>query len=187
MYCLKNMQGVVNIFPKQKVKHLKQIFVVQFVEIDSEVNVMIIRVATEEDLPGILELYSQPELDDKQVLDVKEAKAIFDKIKLYPDYHLYVAETDGIIVGTFALAIMDNLAHMGSKSGLIEDVAVSKPLQGQGIGKQMMKFAIEICREKSCYKVCLSSNLKRLNAHNFYESIGFKIHGYSFLTELEQQ
>ena len=145
---------------------------------------MIIRIATDEDLPGILELYSQPDLDNGQVLDVNEAKAIFDKMKQYPDYHVYVAEADGEIVGTFALAIMDNLAHMGSKSGLVEDVAVSPSLQGHGIGKQMMKFAVEICKEKSCYKICLSSNLKRKNAHKFYESIGFKVHGYSFLMEL---
>ena len=80
---------------------------------------------------------------------------------------------------------MDNLAHMGSKSGLIEDVVVSQALHGQGIGKQMIAFAIQTCKEKSCYKVCLSSNLKRKNAHKFYENIGFKIHGYSFLMELD--
>ena len=146
---------------------------------------MLIRIAVDEDLSDILELYSQPDIDNKQVLDINEAKAIFNKMKLYPDYHVYVAEIDGKIVGTFALAIMDNLAHMGSKSGLIEHVVVSQPLQGQGIGKQMMKFAIEICKEKSCYKACLSSNLKRKDAHRFYENIGFKIHGYSFLMELE--
>jgi GNAT superfamily N-acetyltransferase len=124
-------------------------------------------------------------MDNNQVLDITEAKMIFDKMKLYPDYHVYVAEIDGIIVGTFALVILDNLAHMGSKSGLIEDVVVAQASHGQGIGKQMMRFAIETCKEKSCYKVCLSSNLKRLNAHKFYEEIGFKIHGYSFSMELE--
>lgn len=146
---------------------------------------MLIRVATEEDLSEVLKLYSQLETDNSQVLEINAAKAIFDKMKLYPDYNVYVAEADGVIAGTFALAIMDNMAHMGARSGLIEDVAVSPLLQGQGIGKQMMKFAVEICRGKSCYKVCLSSNMKRKNAHQFYESIGFKIHGYSFLMELE--
>jgi len=146
---------------------------------------MLIRIATHEDLPEILSLYSQLETDDTQVLELEKAKAIFDKMKSYPDYHVYVAEADGVIIGTFALAIMDNLAHMGARSGLIEDVAVSPLLHGQGIGKQMMKFAIEICREKSCYKISLSSNLKRKNAHEFYEGIGFKIHGYSFQMELE--
>ena len=146
---------------------------------------MIIREATEEDLPGILELYSHPEIDNGIVLDLKDAKQIFEKMKSYPDYHIYVAETDNKMAGTFALAILDNIAHMGAKSGLIEDVVVSLDFQRQGIGKKMMEFAIELCREKSCYKVCLSGNLKRKNSHKFYENIGFKIHGYSFLTEVK--
>ena len=144
---------------------------------------MLIRIAREEDLAEILELYLLVE-DDGRILTVDEAKAIFNKMGSYPDYHVYVAEKDGKIVGTFALAIMDNLAHMGAKSGLIEDVIVAKPYHGQGIGKQMMRFAIEKCREKSCYKVSLSSNIKRQDAHKFYEKLGFKIHGYSFLMEL---
>jgi len=106
-------------------------------------------------------------------------------MKSYPDYQVYVAEIDGEIVGTYALAIMDNLAHKGSKSGLIEDVVVSQAYQRQGIGRKMMEYAIETCKGKSCYKVLLSSNLKRENAHSFYNSLGFKKHGYSFTMELE--
>jgi len=146
---------------------------------------MNIRIASDADLPEILGLYAQLDADDEQALEIDEAKTIFAKMRQYPDYHVYVVETNGKIVGTFALAIMDNLAHRGCKSGLIEDVVVSESLQGHGVGKQMMQFAIETCREKGCYKVALSSNLKRQNAHKFYEGIGFKIHGYSFLTELE--
>ena len=146
---------------------------------------MIIRIANENDLPDILALYSQPDIDNGQILGIKEAKIIFNKMKQYPDYNIYVAEIDGNIVGTFALAIMDNLAHMGCKSGLIEDVVVSISHQGKGIGKQMMRFAVEQCKEKSCYKVSLSSNISRDNAHRFYENIGYKKHGYSFLMELE--
>ena len=146
---------------------------------------MIIRIAGENDLSDVLALYSEIENDDKQTLTTEEAKTIFDKMRSYPDYHVYVAQIGDKIVGTFALAIMDNLAHMGRKSGLIEDVVVSQAFQRQGIGKEMMKFAIEMCKEKSCYKVSLSSNLKRQNAHKFYEDIGFMIHGYSFLMELE--
>ena len=146
---------------------------------------MLIRIAEEKDLPEILELYLQVE-DDDRILTIDEAKTIYNKMSSYPDYNIYVAESGGKIIGTFALAIMDNLAHMGAKSGLIEDVVVAKSFQGQGIGKQMMKRAIEICKEKSCYKACLSSNLKRHNAHKFYESIGFNIHGYSFTMELKE-
>lgn len=143
-----------------------------------------IRKAEKKDLEYILALYSQPDMDNGEVLDIEEAERIFDKMGRYPDYSVYIAELDGNIVGTFALAIMDNLAHMGMPSGLIEDVVVSECFQGRGIGKLMMNRAIEICREKGCYKAALSSNLKREKAHRFYEGIGFRKHGYSFSMEL---
>jgi len=143
-----------------------------------------IRKAEKKDLKDILALYSQPDMDNGEVLDIKKAEQIFYKMKNYPDYNVYVAEYGNIIVGTFALAIMDNLAHMGARSGLIEDVVVATSMQGKGIGKRMMEHAINICKEKGCYKALLSSNLKRENAHRFYEGIGFKKHGYSFYMEL---
>lgn len=144
-----------------------------------------IRIAAESDLPDILALYSQLERDETQILPIAEARAIYDRMKSYPDYGVYVAEAGGRIVGTFALAIMDNLAHMGAKSGLIEDVAVSADMRGHGVGTEMMRYAVRICGDKSCYKVSLSSNVRRETAHKFYEKLGFKIHGYSFTTELE--
>jgi GNAT superfamily N-acetyltransferase len=96
---------------------------------------------------------------------------------------MFVAVDDGKNIGTFTLVIMNNLAHFGATSGLIEDVVVKTDWQGQRIGKQMMKCAIEYCRKYVCYKVALSSNLKREKAHHFYESLSFKEHGYSFLLE----
>lgn len=74
---------------------------------------------------------------------------------------------------------------MGTPSALIEDVVVKASFQGRGIGKHMMGYAMKYCKKQGCYKVCLSSNLKRESAHQFYESLGYKKHGYSFLLELE--
>ncbi|GAB2845913.1 hypothetical protein GCM10027277_12650 [Pseudoduganella ginsengisoli] len=138
------------------------------------------RVACESDLPEILRLYAQPDLDDGKVLSLTEAKALFDRIARYPDYKIYVALIDAQIVGTFALLIMDNLGHLGAPSGVIEDVAVDPQWQGHGIGKKMMRHALQVGHEKGCYKVALSSNLKRERAHEFYDSLDFERHGYSF-------
>jgi len=145
---------------------------------------IVIRKANNEDLSGILEIYNQPDMDNGKTLSEEQAKVIFKKISTYPNYEIFVAVDDKKIVGTFALAIMDNLAHMGATSGLIEDVIVKTDVQNNEIGKQMMKYAIGYCREYGCYKVALSSNIKREKAHHFYKSLGFKIHGYSFLLEL---
>lgn len=101
-----------------------------------------------------------------------------------PNYGVYIAEVDGQISGTFALSIMDNLANGGMPSGVVEDVAVRQKLQGQGIGKALMQFAMEECRRHRRYKVTLSSNVARAEAHRFYEALGFTKHGFSYRVEL---
>jgi GNAT superfamily N-acetyltransferase len=143
-----------------------------------------IRAATKADLPDVLALYAQPGVDDGNVLARADAEKLFARFSSYPDYTLYVAEIGGEIVGTFALLIMDNLGHLGAPSGIIEDVAVAPDRQGSGIGGAMMQFALDVCREKGCYKAMLSSNVKRERAHAFYESLGFDRHGYSFRADL---
>lgn len=144
-----------------------------------------IRKADEPDLPEILALYAQPDIDDGVVLALAEAEQLFARFSDYPDYSLYVAMLDGKVAGSFALLIMHNLGHLGAPSGVIEDVVVAEDLHGRGIGKAMMRFAIARCHEKGCYKVALSANAKRSRAHAFYESLGFDRHGYSFLVELK--
>lgn len=145
-----------------------------------------VRPADVRDLPEILVLYAQPEIDDGDVLPLDEAARLHAKFSHYPDYTLYVAELDGRIAGSFALLIMDNLGHLGSPSAIVEDVVVDPALHGRGIGQQMMRFAMEKCHEKNCYKLMLSSNAKRERAHAFYEALGFERHGFSFRIELEQ-
>lgn len=143
-----------------------------------------IREAVLEDLEGILSLYEQPSMDNGNILSIEKAGEIFARMSKYPDYKVYVAEEEGELVGTYALAIMDNLGHQGKPSGLIEDVVVKECKQGQGIGRLMMEHAVALCKDKGCYKAALSSNIKREAAHRFYESLGFKKHGYSFLMDL---
>ena len=145
-----------------------------------------VRKASAADIPAVLRLYAQPDLDDGNVLPVDQAVALFDRFARYPDYTLYVAEQDREIVGSFALLVMDNLGHLGAPSGIVEDVVVAPARQGGGIGAAMMRFAIAHCRQKRCYKLVLSSNAKRVRAHAFYESLGFERHGYSFRIDLDR-
>jgi len=144
-----------------------------------------IRPARREDLAAILALYADLETDG-QVLDLPAAESIFARMQQYPNYTVYVAVAEGQIVGAFELLIMDNLAHVGAPSGIVEDVVVHPAWRGQGIGKQMMAFALEQCRQAGCYKLALSSNRKREAAHRFYEALGFQKHGYSFVACLER-
>jgi GNAT superfamily N-acetyltransferase len=146
-----------------------------------------IREATEADLPGVLALYAQPGMDNGNVLSPEEAIALWQQFARYPSYRLFVAHnTAGETVGTYALLVMHNLAHMGTPSAIAEDVVVSDAHQRQGIGRALMAHALQQAREAGCYKLALSSNARRTEAHGFYRSLGFAQHGLSFLIETSQ-
>jgi GNAT superfamily N-acetyltransferase len=145
---------------------------------------ILIRKATEADLPSVLNLYATEDIDNEDVLTLDEAKGILQRFRLYPNYNLYVALISEKVVGTFELLIMDNLAHRGQPSGVVEDVVVDSNCRSMGIGRQMMEHAMNVCREFGCYKLTLSSNMRRERAHRFYEDLSFERHGYSFLIEI---
>jgi len=142
---------------------------------------VVVREAWPEDLPVVLSLYAG--MDGGSHIPVDEAEAIFDQMRAYPDFRLYVAELEGRVVGTFTLLVIRIINHMGANSALVESVVVDESLRGRGIGRIMMEFARERCRERGCYKMALSSNLVRERAHAFYEGLGFERHGYSFRVE----
>ncbi|MBA3034770.1 MAG: GNAT family N-acetyltransferase [Gammaproteobacteria bacterium] len=145
-----------------------------------------VRQATPDDLPAVLGLYAQPDMDSGQTLSIDKAQKLLAEFASYPNYRLFVAcdeDEGGAVVGSYALLIMHNLAHCGAASAIAEDVVVVPNRQGQGIGRRMMIHAIEQARLAGCYKLALSSDRKRHAAHAFYESLGFARHGLSFLIE----
>jgi len=147
---------------------------------------LIVREATEADLPGVLALYGQSGLDNDAVLTVAQAREVFQQFARYPSYRLFVACEPAFpdtVIATYALLVMHNLAHSGTPSAIAEDVVVAPDRQGQGIGRQLMAHALQQAREAGCYKLALSSNAKRQAAHAFYESLGFQRHGLSFVIE----
>jgi GNAT superfamily N-acetyltransferase len=145
------------------------------------VSEIVIREATEPDLPAVLHAYSSAGIDAGQSFTVKEAREHLARFRTYPSYRVFVALEAGTFAGTYALLIFDNLAKRGARTGIVEDVAVLPERQGQGVGRAMMEHARAECRAAGCYKLTLSSNLKRHGAHQFYESLGFEHHGYSFV------
>lgn len=137
-----------------------------------------VRRAQKPDLPSVLGLYA--ELNSGRVATLDQAEALLVRLDAYPDYGLYVAEVEGRIVGTFCLVILDNIAHWGMPSALVESVVVASDQRGTGLGRRMMREAGRLAGEKGCYKLALSSNVDAKPAHRFYENLGFERYGYSF-------
>ena len=148
-------------------------------------KMVIVRTATEEDIPRILELYrelaittSQAETHQNPSLD--EYRRVFAEICAVPGHQLLVAEEDGIVVSTMVLLIVPNLSHGGLPWALIENMVVDQRYHRQGIGRVLMEYAIPQARERGCYKLQLASNKKRDEAHRFYRSLGFEDSAHGF-------
>ena len=77
------------------------------------------------------------------------------------------------IVGTFQLIYTPSLSFQGSKRCTVESVRVDSSLRGQGIGREMMLWAIERAKERGCVSMQLATHKDRTDAHRFYESLGF--------------
>jgi GNAT superfamily N-acetyltransferase len=90
-----------------------------------------------------------------------------------PNQEMLVVEEDGVPVGCFQLSYLPGLMRRGAWRGQIEVVHVAEAHRNRGLGGQMMRWAIDRCRERNCAMVQLTSNKKRLDAHRFYERLGF--------------
>ncbi len=142
-----------------------------------------IREATDLDLPSVLSLYAQPSFDDGKILSEEAARELFNTFQNYPFYKLFVmfdTQTERKIVASYAFLQMNNIGHLGTPSAIVEDVVVATDYQNQGLGKQLMHHAMTLAKSLGCYKLVLSSNTKRTQAHSFYESLEFEQHGISF-------
>jgi GNAT superfamily N-acetyltransferase len=113
-----------------------------------------------------------PPLDPASLTDPRY-RAAFDDIAADPNHRLVVAERDGAVVGTLQISFIPGLPNFGMKRGLLENVHIRADQRGGGLGTEMLNWAIERCREAGCGLVQLTSNKVRLDAHRFYERLGF--------------
>lgn len=142
-----------------------------------------VRLATAADAPAVAALCRLLDVGDEPGLDDAQARRAFEALTARPEHRIYVAERAGRIVGSFALIFVGGLAHGGRDSCIVEDVVVAPDCRGGGIGRTMMRHAMAACAERGCYKLVLSSHVDRDAAHRFYERLGFRRHGYSFLVD----
>ena len=151
---------------------------------------MIFRDATLADLPAIIAMLDDDDLsrgreDASLPLDPRYEMAFVD-LDSDPNQRLIVAERDGAIIGTMQLSYLPGIAFRGAWRGQIEAVRVVSSLRGQGLGQQMIEWAIEQCRARGCRMVQLTSMRDRVDAHRFYEKLGWTKSHFGFKLKLDQ-
>lgn len=83
---------------------------------------------------------------------------------------LFLAKENDKIVGMLSLIIY--LVPSGKKSW-IEDVVIDNHSRGKGIAKQLIEQAFSFAKNQGVEKIDLTSNNKRIAAHQLYKKLDF--------------
>ena len=143
----------------------------------AELPGLLIREAREDDIDGIVAALADDTVGGHGNTTDEAARpgymAAFARIAASPNDRLYVAELDGEVVGTFQTTLITVMTRHGRPDMTVEAVHVRAKARGKGVGAAMMRFAIEEARRAGVSLVQLTSNAKRVDAHRFYERLGF--------------
>lgn len=137
-------------------------------------------------------LLLRPEMITRDVLDILNVLTPTNKLslgearniiilQLKVNHYTYCLYEDGIPLAIGSFIILSKLGRNGSRSALIEDVAVREGEQGKGYGKKLVKFLIKKAKAYNVYKIflnCSDSNVE------FYKKCGFKMAGAQMKIEL---
>ncbi|WP_326692828.1 MULTISPECIES: GNAT family N-acetyltransferase [unclassified Streptomyces] len=106
--------------------------------------------------------------------DLAPYRAAMTRIAEDPNQHLVIAVQDGRAVATLHLTVIPGLSRRGAARSLIEAVRVHRDVRGTGLGTRLTEWAIEESRRLGCAIVQLTSDATRVDAHRFYERLGFE-------------
>ena len=131
----------------------------------------VVRLARQSDLPAIMALYR--DLSHGAPLAADEAAPrIWAELLARPGVQVWVAELDGEPAATCTLIVTPNLTRGGRPYALIENVVTRAHLQRRGLGRAVVRAAIDSAFAQGCYKVMLLSGRPEA-VMLFYESVGF--------------
>jgi GNAT superfamily N-acetyltransferase len=136
---------------------------------------LVIRPATADDVPAIVAMLADDKLGAQRETPDNLAPylAAFEQIAATPTALLAYAERDGAAAGTLQLNFLQGLGRAGAVRAQIESVRVHASMRGNGLGTELIKWAIDTARDRGAFLVQLTSDAARPGAHRFYERLGF--------------
>lgn len=85
---------------------------------------------------------------------------------LKANYHCFVYENDEELLGYGVMSIVVGEAH-------ILNICVIPEKQGQGLGRDLLNYMIDLAREKKLETMFLEVRISNKVARNLYERVGF--------------
>lgn len=133
-----------------------------------------IRTAVADDAEAVMELLAAGALTTREdPTDVAAYRDALADLSRTPGTEVLVAEVDDAVVGVCQLLIFRHIQEAGGWCAELESVHVRSGLRGAGIGARLVAAAVDRARQAGCYRVQLTSNMARADAHRFWEREGF--------------
>jgi ribosomal protein S18 acetylase RimI-like enzyme len=137
-----------------------------------------IRAARRSDVPAIVRLLADDVLGATREQPAEPLALAcwdaFDARSAQAGNELFVAEEDGEVLGCLQLSVIPGLSRRGLTRGQLEGVRVSSRHRGKRIGEALLLAAIDRSRALGCGVVQLTTDRSRVDAHRFYERLGFE-------------
>ena len=147
-----------------------------------------IRKATHNDIPRILELLSQ--VNDVHAegrpdffIKGKRKYSEEDLLKIINDdttpVFVYVGTRLVTSVQGYAFCVIQDLSQCDNlrpdKSLYIDDICVDENYRRHGVGKKLYERVIQFAKEEKCFNITLNVWAKNPSAQAFYESMGMTV------------
>jgi ribosomal protein S18 acetylase RimI-like enzyme len=94
------------------------------------------------------------------------------KILANPNTMVFVARSDGELVGTLTLVLQITITGERAR---IEEVVTSDAVRRQGVGRLLIRTAVDAAKHLGLRSIDLTSRPTREGANNLYLSEGFKL------------
>jgi ribosomal protein S18 acetylase RimI-like enzyme len=141
-------------------------------------HTMIIRRATEHDLPAVVRLLADDPLGatrERFAEPLPDAyRAAFAAMEAQAGNELLVAITAEEVVGCLQLTVIPGISRLGAARAQIEGVRVATAHRGSGIGEALVQYAITRATQAGCSLMQLTTDATRADAKRFYERLGFE-------------
>jgi ribosomal protein S18 acetylase RimI-like enzyme len=98
-------------------------------------------------------------------LDIDDIQGVYME---HPGNHVFVAESDGGVVGMVAVQ------HLDEGVGEIRRLRVAASHRRRGIGSALLERALSFCQEKEYYKITLDTFVDREPALRLFEKFRFR-------------
>lgn len=133
-----------------------------------------VRLARLTDVPALVPLLAQLGFPAPAEVVAERLDAL-----LAADEVVLVAERGGEVVGLLTVHVTPVL-HRPTPVGRLTALVVAEPLRGTGVGRALVSAAERLLAERGCGLVEVTSNRALVNAHRFYERIGYESTSFRF-------